>query len=50
MYPALDLGAGEKERGTLETILTSPANNIEILSGKFIVVSIFAIMSVLFDC
>ena len=48
MYPALDLGAGEKERGTLETILTSPANKIEILSGKFIVVSIFAMMSVLF--
>ena len=48
MYPALDLGAGEKERGTLETILTSPASQIEILSGKFIVVSIFGIMSVIF--
>ena len=48
MYPALDLGAGEKERGTLETILTSPANQIEILSGKFIVVSFFGIMSVIF--
>ena len=48
MYPALDLGAGEKERGTLETILTSPASQIEILSGKFVVVSIFGIMSVIF--
>ena len=48
MYPALDLGAGEKERGTLETILTSPANKIEILSGKFLVVSLFGIMSVIF--
>lgn len=48
MYPALDLGAGEKERGTLETILTSPANQIEILSGKFIVISFFGIMSVIF--
>ena len=48
MYPALDLGAGEKERGTLETILTSPASQIEILLGKFIVVSTFGIMSVIF--
>jgi len=48
MYPALDLGAGEKERGTLETILTSPASQIEILTGKFVVVSFFGIMSVIF--
>lgn len=48
MYPALDLGAGEKERGTLETILTSPASQLEILTGKFIVVSFFGVMSVLF--
>jgi sodium transport system permease protein len=26
MYPAIDLAAGEKERGTLETLLTSPAS------------------------
>ena len=42
------MGAGEKERGTLETILTSPASQIEILTGKFVVVSIFGIMSVVF--
>ena len=48
MYPALDLGAGEKERGTLETILTSPASQLEILAGKFIVVSFFGVMSVIF--
>ena len=48
MYPALDLGAGEKERGTLETILTSPASQLEILTGKFIVVSFFGVMSVIF--
>jgi sodium transport system permease protein len=35
MYPAIDLGAGEKERGTLETLLTSPASFGEILTGKF---------------
>ncbi len=38
MYPAIDLAAGEKERGTLETLLTSPANRMEILVGKFGVV------------
>ncbi len=34
MYPAIDLAAGEKERGTLETLLTSPATKLEILLGK----------------
>jgi len=35
MYPAIDLGAGEKERGTLETLLTAPVNRFHILLGKF---------------
>ncbi len=34
MYPAIDLGAGEKERGTIETILTTPASRLQILMGK----------------
>lgn len=38
MYPAIDLAAGEKERGTLETLLTTPAGRFEILLGKFLVV------------
>jgi sodium transport system permease protein len=38
MYPAIDLTAGEKERGTLETILCSPAARGEIVMGKFLVV------------
>jgi len=38
MYPGLDLGAGEKERGTLETILSTPATRLEIVLGKFLVV------------
>ena len=37
MYPAIDLGAGEKERGTLETLLTSSAPLIQILMGKLLV-------------
>ena len=45
MYPAIDLGAGEKERGTIETILTSPATRFQILFGKFGVVVLAGIMS-----
>jgi sodium transport system permease protein len=38
MYPAIDLTAGEKERGTMETILCSPAARGELVMGKFLVV------------
>jgi sodium transport system permease protein len=37
-YPALDLGAGEKERGTLETLLLAPVPRIAIALGKFVAV------------
>ena len=47
MYPAIDLGAGEKERGTIETLLASPVNRIEILCGKFMVVTLTGITSAL---
>jgi sodium transport system permease protein len=47
MYPAIDLAAGEKERGTLETLLTSPAGRLEILLGKFGVVVLTGISSAL---
>ncbi|MCK4546479.1 MAG: ABC transporter permease [Candidatus Eisenbacteria sp.] len=38
MYPAIDLAAGEKERGTLETLLVSPASRGEFVIGKYLVV------------
>ena len=38
MYPAIDLGAGEKERGTLETLLLAPIRRYQIVLGKFFVV------------
>jgi sodium transport system permease protein len=38
MYPAIDLTAGEKERGTLETLLVSPASRGDIATGKFLTV------------
>ena len=34
-YPAIDLGAGEKERGTLETLLLTPISRTELVLGKF---------------
>ncbi len=38
MYPAIDMTAGEKERGTLETILVAPVSRLEISLGKFLTV------------
>ncbi len=38
MYPAIDLFTGEKERGTIETLLTTPVARWQILFGKMIVV------------
>ncbi|MBB1308386.1 MULTISPECIES: ABC transporter permease [unclassified Pseudoalteromonas] len=35
-YPAIDLGAGEKERGTLETLLLTPITRTQLVLGKFI--------------
>jgi len=45
MYPAIDLGAGEKERGTLETLLTSPVGRLQILVGKLGVVFLAGVVS-----
>lgn len=42
-YPAVDLCAGEKERGTLETLLSSPAGRNEIVLGKLLTIMIFSI-------
>ena len=38
MYPAMDLTAGEKERGTMETILCSPVARQDLVLGKFLMV------------
>lgn len=39
IYPAIDMTAGEKERGTMETLLISPAERTEIVAGKFLAVT-----------
>lgn len=47
MYPAMDLTAGEKERGTMETLLCSPVNRINIVLGKFLMVLTASITTML---
>lgn len=37
-YPAVDLTAGEKERGTFESLLATPATSLDIVTGKFLAV------------
>lgn len=44
-FPSIDLTAGEKERGTLETLLTSPVPNRDIVAGKFLTIVIIAIVA-----
>jgi sodium transport system permease protein len=48
-YPAIDLCAGEKERGTLETLLCSPAEREEIVTGKMLTVMLFSLLTSLFN-
>jgi sodium transport system permease protein len=48
-YPAVDLCAGEKERGTLETLLSSPAARSEIVWGKLLTVMTFSIATSLLN-
>jgi sodium transport system permease protein len=48
-YPAVDLCAGEKERGTLETLLSSPALRSEIVWGKLLTVMTFSVATALLN-
>ena len=48
-YPAIDLCAGEKERGTLETLLCSPAGRDEIAIGKLLTVMSFSMATSLLN-
>ncbi|MFN7448558.1 MAG: ABC transporter permease subunit/CPBP intramembrane protease [Pirellula sp.] len=48
-YPAIDLCAGEKERGTLETLLCSPARRREIVWGKLLTVMCFSLGTALLN-
>jgi sodium transport system permease protein len=47
MFPATDIGAGEKERGTLETLLISPIERNKIVLGKFFIIAFAGAMTAL---
>ncbi|HYW08911.1 MAG TPA: ABC transporter permease subunit/CPBP intramembrane protease [Longimicrobium sp.] len=48
-YPAIDLAAGEKERGTLETLLTAPVPSREIVMGKFLTVALLGVAAAMIN-
>ncbi|GAA0713119.1 ABC transporter permease [Paraclostridium ghonii] len=48
-YPAIDVMAGEKERGTLETLFTLPITNLELVMGKYLAVSLCAVSSAILN-
>ena len=47
IYTSTDITAGEKERGTLETILTFPISRKELIFGKYLAISISGIVTLL---
>ena len=49
LYPSIDVTAGEKERGTLETLLTLPITNFEMIMSKFLAVSCIACVSAILN-
>ncbi len=44
IYPAIDLTAGERERGTLETLMVCPVPVFDLIAGKFLVVTTVALI------
>src|SRR5439155_12386156 len=49
LYPAVDLCAGEKERGTMETLLISPASREELVWGKFLTIWVLSAATALLN-
>jgi sodium transport system permease protein len=49
IYPAIDATAGERERGTLETIMTLPVKKSQIMISKFLSVSTIAVFSAILN-
>ncbi|AWB67760.1 ABC transporter permease [Saccharobesus litoralis] len=45
MYPAIDLGAGEKEKGTLESLLIAPVTSLELVLGKMLTIMTTSFLS-----
>jgi membrane protease YdiL (CAAX protease family)/ABC-type Na+ efflux pump permease subunit len=49
VYPAIDLTAGERERGTLETLMAAPVPRMGILLAKFIAVFTVAVLTAILN-
>ncbi len=45
VYPAIDLTAGERERGTMESLMASPVPRFYVLFAKYIAVVIVALLT-----
>ncbi len=45
-YAALDVGVGERERGSMDALLTAPAPRSAVVAGKFLAVLAPAVMAV----
>ncbi|MEN8150010.1 MAG: ABC transporter permease subunit/CPBP intramembrane protease [Planctomycetota bacterium] len=48
-YPAIDIMAGEKERGTMETLLVCPATRTEVVFGKYLTVLTMTVFTALLN-
>ena len=47
VYPAIDLTAGERERGTLEMLMASPVSRLKLLLAKYVAVVTVAFLTAL---
>ena len=45
VYPAIDLTAGERERGTMEILIAAPVSRMTLLAGKFVAVLVVALLT-----
>ncbi|MGH7142898.1 MAG: ABC transporter permease, partial [Planctomycetota bacterium] len=48
-YPAMDVTTGERERGTMETLLIAPVRARDLVTGKFLAVFTMAVVACLFN-
>lgn len=49
LHPAIDLTAGEKERSTLETLISAPVRPLEVITGKFLTVAGLAVVNAILN-
>src|SRR5207245_5142566 len=49
VYPAIDLTAGERERGTLEMLMATPVSRVALLGAKYAAVLTVAILTALMN-